>query len=78
MRDMDKTTEAVSIYERIKNKLKGQEGKIVAIETESGDYFLGTDTLDAYEKAKKKYPTHEFFFKRVGAKTAYVVGRTKV
>lgn len=68
---------AEEIYLQIKNKLKGYEGKIIAIDMESGDYFVGNDTLDAYEKARKKYPSREFFFKRVGSKTTYVVGNVQ-
>lgn len=66
--------DAEEIYIQLKDKLKGHEGKIIAIDLESGDHFIGNDTLDAYEKARKKYPSHEFFFKRVGSKTTYVVG----
>ena len=40
------------VYQKIKDKLKGQEGKIVAIDVDSGDYFVGSDTIEAYEKGK--------------------------
>ena len=66
--------EARKIYERIKDTLEGQEGSIIAIDPESGDYFLGKNTVEAYEKGKQLYPNKEFFFMRVGAKTAFVVG----
>lgn len=62
------------VYQHLKDQLKGLEGKFVAIEPDSGDYFIGIDPLEAYEKAKKKHPTKEFFYKRVGSKTAFVVG----
>ena len=62
------------IYQKIKDKLKGFEGKIVAIDIDSGDYFIGNDALEAYENGIKKHPGKEFFFKRVGAKYTYVVG----
>ena len=62
------------VYQHLKDQLKGLEGKFVAIEPDSGDYFIGTDPLEAFEKAKKKHPTKEFFYKRVGSKTAFVVG----
>lgn len=71
---MDKVKQAAAVYERIKDKLKGQEGKIVAIEADSGEYFIGSNTIDAYEKAHKKFPNKKFFFERVGAKAAYFVG----
>ncbi|MBI1972519.1 hypothetical protein HYS50_00765 [Candidatus Woesearchaeota archaeon] len=65
---------AEEIYESIHNKLKGQEGKIVAIDPDTGDYFIGSDTLEACDFGKKKYPHKQFYLKRVGARTAFVVG----
>ena len=65
---------AQEIYKHIKVQLKGQEGKIVAIDTDSGDFFVGKTTIDAYHKGRKKYPGKEFFFTRVGAKATYFVG----
>jgi len=62
------------IYQKIKDKLKGQEGKIVAIDIDSEGYFIGNDSIEAYEKGIKKYPGKEFFFKRIGAKYTFVVG----
>ena len=50
------------------------KGKIVAIEKKSGEQFLGDSTIEAYQKAKKKFPHSQFTFKRIGAKTTYVVG----
>lgn len=71
MKEKDRADE---IYAQIKDRLKGQEGKMIAIDLESGDYFLGNDTMEAYEQGRKKHPTHQFFFKRVGARAAYFVG----
>lgn len=65
---------ADEVYDKIKSQLKGQEGKMVAIEVESGDFFVGKNTIEAYDKAHKKFPDKQFFFKRVGAKAAYFVG----
>lgn len=62
------------MYEHIKPKLKGMEGKFVAIDAESGDYFIGTNPLEAYKNGRKKYPYKRFFYKRVGSKTAFMVG----
>lgn len=65
---------AEQVYEKIKNNLKGQEGKIVAIDIDTGDYFVGNTIIDAYNKGHKRYPAKEFFFKRVGHKAVYRVG----
>ncbi len=65
------------MYEKIHEKLKGLEGKIIAIDPETGDYFIGRNTIEAYEKGRKKYPKKEFLFKRVGSKAAFLVGVSK-
>jgi hypothetical protein len=65
------TKRAEQIYNKIKEDLKGKEGKIVAIDPESGDYFIGNDVLDACDKGREKHPNREFLFKRVGAKAVY-------
>ncbi|MEK6901229.1 MAG: hypothetical protein AABX37_02720 [Nanoarchaeota archaeon] len=67
--------EAEEAYGHIKDRLKGLDGKIVAIDPESGDYFVGETIIDAYEKGVQKHPHCKFFFKRIGAKTAFVVGK---
>jgi len=47
------------------------KGKIVAIETESEDYFIEDTVLKAVMLARKQYPQQKFFCKRVGYKTVY-------
>ena len=71
---MVNANKAQHIWEKIQPRLKGQEGKLVAIEIDSGDYFVGNDTGEVYEKAHKQYPHKKFFLKRVGAKTAFRIG----
>lgn len=63
-----------TIYNRIKSRLKGQEGRIVAIDVKSGDFFLGNNVVEASKAGQEKYPKREFYFKRVGSKTAFVIG----
>ena len=65
---------AEEIYAQICSKLKDQEGKIVAIDPASGDYFIGSDTLEACDLGRKRYPSRQFYLKRVGARTAFFVG----
>ena len=62
---------AEQVYKKIKEALKGREGQIVAIEPESGDYFLGADVDEACDKGREKYPNREFLLKRIGAKAVY-------
>lgn len=73
-KNMVERRQAEIVYQHLKEKLKGLEGKFVAIEPASGDYFIGTDPLEAYEQAKKKHPSKQFFYKRVGTRAAFVVG----
>jgi len=63
---------AVEIYERkLKKKLEPKyKGKMIAIEVDSGKYFMGDDLDEAGDKAKAAFPDKIFYFKRVGYKTA--------
>jgi len=42
------------------------QGKSMAIEVDSGDYFLGADSHEAIRKAKQKYPGKIFYLCKVG------------
>ena len=72
---MEKLKKANKVFKKINKDLsKKYTGKIVAIDPESGEYFIGNSALEAYEEGIKKHPGKEFFFKRVGAKHTFVVG----
>ena len=63
---------AKRIYESIFPQLEAKHhGETVIIEVESGDYFLGKNMLDAWEKGKIKHPDGIFYGFRIGYK-AYV------
>jgi hypothetical protein len=64
--------EGKEIYRRkLKKKLEPKyNGKIVAIEVESGKYFIGDTLGEAGEKAKAAFPDKIFFFMRVGPNPA--------
>ena len=67
--------DANKLFVKINKALsKNYSGKIVAIETNSGNYFIGNSELDAYNKAIKKYPDEKFVFKRVGFSSTHFVG----
>lgn len=55
-------------YYQIKSELKKKysPGDVVLIEPGSGDYFIGQTTVEAYRKAKRKYPNKIFFSAQVG------------
>lgn len=55
------------IYQKIsKDAEKKHYGKFLAIEVESGKYFLGETQEEAVKKAKKRFPTKIFYFIKIG------------
>lgn len=52
--------------------LKGKKGMIVAIEPDTGEWFLGNDVLEALKNGRKKYADGVFYFIRVGYPSAHV------
>ena len=73
---MDKgINEADRLFEKINTQLSSKyEGKIVAIDSDGGDYFIGDSELDAYRRAIKKHPKKQFVFKRIGFAYTHFVG----
>jgi hypothetical protein len=59
---------AEAIYRtKLKPKLEGKyKGRIVAIDVESGDYFVGRTVLEAIEKGREKHPGKLFYAVRIG------------
>ena len=60
--------EGEEIYKsRLKRKLEEKHrGKIIAIDVDSGEYFMGKTVLEAVEKGRQKYPNKVFHVIRVG------------
>ena len=56
-------------YEKIKGELEGKEG-LVAIEPESGDYFVGQTVGQANEAAFAKHPDCWVYFMRIDSPEA--------
>lgn len=55
------------LYRTISKRIeKDHVGNFVAIEVESGKYFLGQTQMEAIEKAKKSFPTKIFYLMKVG------------
>jgi len=58
--------------ERLAAKLEPEHnGEIVAIEPESGDYFLGGDEVEAADNARAAGHKGPFYFRRVGSRYAH-------
>ena len=53
------------------NTLESEKGKIVAIEPDTGEWFLGKDIIEAFKNARLKYPQGIFYFVRVGYPSAH-------
>lgn len=66
-------TKGKAIYERLKEELEAHYlHKFVAIDVESGDYFLGGTLTEASQKAHEQYPDRVSFVARVGHPAAVV------
>ena len=65
--------QAKEIYKRKYKKSleKTIKGKVVAIDIESEDIFIGDSVLEAGLNARKKYPDRIFHFIRVGYPAVY-------
>jgi len=71
----NRITEANMLFSKINKDLSPKyKGKIVAIDTDSGKYFIGDSELDAYKKATKQLPKKQFVFKRIGFSSTHFVG----
>lgn len=56
---------------------RDHKGEIVAIDVDTGDYFLGKTVLEAAERGHEKYPGKVFHAIRVGYKVVHFVGGGK-
>lgn len=55
------------IFKKVSEELeRDYRGKFVAIEVDSGDYFIGDTGVEASKKAREKYPTKVFFQGKIG------------
>ena len=68
-------TELDKLFQQINKELMPKfKGKIIAIDANSGSYFIGNSELEAYKNAIKKYPNKKFVFKRIGFQSTHFVG----
>lgn len=58
---------AEETYTKLKEEIEpSQNGKYIAIEPESGEYFIGDTREEAVAKVKEKYPTRIPLTRRIG------------
>ena len=76
LNDLDKQAfakRAKAVYNhRYRERLEATEwGKVIAIEVESGEVFIGRTALEAGLKAREKYPNKCFYFIRIGYRAVH-------
>lgn len=61
--------------EQIRQKVEpGNEGKLLVINVETGEYEMDADDVAAAERAKARFPKAPLFTMRVGYPSAYRLG----
>lgn len=66
------STKGQKIFESLSPELVKQHcGRFIAIDVDSGDYYLGDTGIEATKKAQTRYPGKIFFLGRIGYHTAY-------
>ena len=65
--ELQKFKRASKLFHRVERRLIGHhKGQVVAIEPDSGRYFLGKDVLEAAHQAMAALPDKVFDFFRIG------------
>ena len=60
------------IFEALSSEVtEKHHGQFIAIEVDSGDYFIGETGIEATRKAQVKHPGKIFFLGRIGYPAAY-------
>lgn len=58
---------AEEVYQNLKDKIEPtMDGKFIAVEVESGDYFIGETREEAVTKSQEKYPTRIPLVRKIG------------
>ena len=64
-------------YEEIKEELEAKHhGEYVVIEVDSGDYFVGKTTEEAFQQAENIHPHKAFCLIRIGYKAVHKLKRS--
>lgn len=57
----------ITIYKKLSGRLEKKHfGEFVAIEVETGKYFVGETQMEAISEAKKEFPQKIFYLMKVG------------
>ncbi len=72
--DESVVTKGKEIYLKIKDQLESEhKGEIVAIDVDSGEYFVGKTLMEANDKAREKYLNKQLCFIRIGSDVAMAI-----
>ena len=64
--------EGQRLLESIQDQFGAQDhGKFVAIDVDSGEYFVGETAIEATENARAQHPGKLFFLARIGHRAAF-------
>jgi hypothetical protein len=74
--DAELARKGEEIYERdiFPNLAPEDQGKVVAIEVETGDYEVGRDEIATGDRLRSRHPEALFWFRRVGSRYLYRFG----
>jgi hypothetical protein len=62
---------ALSLRDRLE---AGNEGKILVIDVETGDYEIDADEIAASRRAMTKHPGHALYMMRIGYNAVHTLG----
>jgi len=60
-----------ALIKKIETMEAKRKGRIAAIDPDSGEYFIGKDTIAAVERGRKKLPKAVFYCIRIGYPGVY-------
>jgi hypothetical protein len=77
-KELQKFRKASKLFHQVERRLLARhKGQVVAIEPDSGRYFLGKDVLEAARIAMAAFPEKVFDFFRIGYPTVHKLRRQK-
>jgi hypothetical protein len=65
-----------ALYEQLRSKVETEEniGKLISIDTETGDHEIAEDLLIAGKRLQARHPNAKMVGKRIGYNAVYTVG----
>jgi hypothetical protein len=77
-KELQKFRKASKLFHQVERRLLARhKGQVVAVEPDSGQYFLGEDVLEAARQAMAVFPHKVFEFFRIGYPAVHKLRRQK-